>query len=218
MKKLYGIGVGPGDPELLTLKAVRLIKECKIIFAPNNNGKNMALDTVKEFIGDTKVVLLDFPMGIVSREDYIEARKIIIKEIPKGESGVFLTIGDPLIYSTFIYIMEELEKKAIKVEIVPGIPSFVAAASIAKIPLALKGDKFLLCDEFHEDLLNRSNSIAILKTSRNKEYILNSLEKNSYIYRYVKKATLVDEEILIEREEILKDDNYISLIIGRKNN
>lgn len=218
MKTLYGIGTGPGDVELLTLKAVRLIKESSVIFAPNNNGKNMALDTVQEFIEDKKVVLIDFPMGKVIREDYIKAAETIIEEIPEGEKGVFLTIGDPLIYSTFIYIMEELEKESIKVEIVPGIPSFVAAASITKTPLTLKGDNFLLCDEFNEELLDKVNSIAILKTSKNKENILNSLEKNKFTYKYIKKATLDDEGILSDKEEILNDKNYISLIIARKDN
>lgn len=218
MKKIYGIGTGPGDPELLTLKAVRIIQEASVIFAPNNNGKNMAVDTAKEFIGNTKVVFIDFPMGNVTREDYIKAAEIVFSEIPEGKTGAFLTIGDPLIYSTFIYIMEELECKSINVEIIPGIPSFVAAASECKCPLTVKGDNFLLCDEFDEKLLDNVNSIAILKTSKGKENILNTLDKNNFSYKYIKRATLGGQEILTDKEEILKDKNYISLIIARKSN
>lgn len=216
MKKLYGIGTGPGDPELLTLKAVRIIEESCVIFATNNRGKNMAVDTAKKFIGSTKLVFIDFPMGKVTREDYVKAAEIISNEIPEGKTGAFLTIGDPLIYSTFIYIMEELEDKSMDVEIIPGIPSFVAAASESKTPLTVKGDNFLLCDEFDEGLLDKANCIAILKTSKEKEHILNTLEKNDFSYQYIKRATLDDQEILTDKEEILNDKNYISLIIARK--
>lgn len=216
MKTLYGIGTGPGDPELLTVKATRIIKKSSVIFAPNNKGANMALDTAKEYIGDSKVVLIDFPMGNVTKDDYINAAEIIYSEIPLGEIGAFLTIGDPMIYSTFIYIMEELEGKSIEINIIPGIPSFVAAASASKLPLTVKGDNFLLCDEFNEDLLLNVNSIAILKTFKNKDNLLKKLESNNIGYTYIKRASMEKEEILKDKGEILKDRDYISLILGRK--
>lgn len=217
MKKLYGIGTGPGDPELLTLKAVKAIEKASVIFAPNNKGKNMAVDTAKEFIGDIKLVFIDFPMGKVTKEDYIKAAELICSEIPEGEFGAFLTIGDPMIYSTFIYIMAELEEEEIEIEIISGIPSFVAAAGISKVPLTVKGDNFLLCDDFDEELLNKANSISILKTFKEKESILDTLEKNNFSYKYIKRASLDDQEILTNKEKIVKDKNYISLIIARKN-
>ena len=215
MKKLYGIGTGPGDPELLTLKAVRLLKEVSVIFAPHNKGKNMAVDTVEEFIDMNKLRYIDFPMGSVSKEDYINAAKMMASEIPEGQSGAYLTIGDPLIYSTFTYIMEELEE-GIEVEVVAGIPSFVAAASVIKEPLTVKGDTFIVCDDFDEDLLVKADSIAILKTFKEKEDILNSLDRNNFTYKYIKRASLDGEMVLSNKEEILKDKNYISLILGRK--
>ena len=217
MKKLYGIGTGPGDSELLTLKAVKEIESASVIFAPNNKGKNMALNTVENFIQGKRIVLLDFPMGKVERKDYINAAEIIYDEIPDGGTGAYLTIGDPMIYSTFIYIMEELEKRNIQVEIISGIPSFVAGAAKSKTPLTLKGESFLLCDEFNEEILSEVDSICILKTLDNKEEILKTLEKEDYIYKYMKRVTLKNEEILTDKEEIFKDRDYISFIIGRRN-
>src|SRR5699024_1884398 len=111
MKKLYGIGTGPGASDLLTIRAVDAIKEADIIFAPNNKGKNMALDTAKEFIGNKKVILLDFPMGNVKKDDYKNAAETIYHSIEDGQVGAFLTIGDAMIYSTFIYVMEIIENK-----------------------------------------------------------------------------------------------------------
>lgn len=216
MKKIYGIGTGPGDKELLTLKAVRMINEASVIFAPNNKGKNIALDTVADHIANKKVIMIDFPMGRVAAEDYVKAAEIIHEETPENGVGVFLTIGDPMVYSTFIYTMEQLEKFNVTVEVIPGIPSFVAAAASAKLPLTIKGDNFLLCDDFQEDLLDSVESICILKTFKDKERIIDSLEKKNFDYQYVKHCTWDDEEILRDKEAILRDKNYISLILGRK--
>ena len=216
MKKLYGIGTGPGAADLLTLRAVNVIKDAKVIFAPNNKGKNMALDTVEEYIGDKKVVLIDFPMGSVEAEDYINAANIIYEEISEGDYGAFLTIGDSMIYSTFIYIMDLLTDKDIKIEVVPGIPSFVAAAAASKVPLTVKGDKFLLIDEFDNSLLDKADSFALLKTLGAKEDTLDELERNDFSYKYIKRVSLENEEILENKEEIIQDRDYISLILGRR--
>ena len=216
MKKLYGIGTGPGDEDLLTLKAVRAMEESQVIFAPHNRGTNIALDTAKNFIIDKEIVLIDLPMGQVTREDYEKAAKIIWSKIPENKTGAFLTIGDPMIYSTFIYIMEELEKEEIEIEIVNGIPSFLAAAGVMKLPLTVKGDEFLLCDNLDGDHLNKCNSIAILKTLKNKESILKQLEENNFKYKYIKKISFQDQEVMEDKASILEDNNYMSLILARK--
>lgn len=216
MKKLYGIGTGPGASDLLTMRAVNVIEGANIIFAPNNKGTNMALDTAREFIEDKKIVLIDFLMGQVRKEDYRKAAEIIYNEIPENEYGVFLTIGDSMIYSTFIYIMNELDNWNIETEIVPGIPSFVAAACASKTPLTVKGDTFLLCDEYNPNVIEKVDSIAILKTLSGKEDLLENLEERDFKYTYIKRVSLEKEEILQDKDTIIKDRDYISLILGRK--
>ena len=74
MKKLYGIGTGPGASDLITVRSARLIENADVIFAPNNKGKNMALDTVREYIKTENIIFLDFPMGKVGPEIYKESR------------------------------------------------------------------------------------------------------------------------------------------------
>lgn len=217
MKTLYGIGTGPGDEDLLTVRAIRTMEGSDVIFAPNNRGTNMALDTAKRYIKDKKIVLIDFPMGSVTDDDYKKASKIIEENIPANGQGSFLTIGDPMIYSTFIYIMDNLNKAKIEVEIVPGIPSFVAAAAAAQMPLTVKGDDFILCDEVEDETLKGVDSVAILKTYKNKEETLNKLEANDFKYRYIKRASFKEELILKDKKEILEDKDYISLILARKN-
>lgn len=217
MKTLFGVGTGPGDSDYLTLKAVKVIKDADVIFAPNNKGKNMALDTVKEYIDGKKIVFIDFPMGSVTEEDYSIAAQYIESEISEEKCGAFLTIGDPMVYSTFIYIMRIIEKMGVKVEVVPGITSFCAGAAISKTPITVKGDRFLLYDDdIDEDMLYNCDSICILKTSQNKENTLNILEKKGFFYTYMKRCTLEEEQILTDRESILKDKDYISFILGRR--
>lgn len=217
MKKLFGVGTGPGDKEYLTLKAVKAMENADVIFAPNNNGKNMALDTAKDFIEEKKIVLIDFSMGKVKKKDYKKAAELIKKEIPDGKSGVFLTIGDPMVYSTFIYLMENIEELGVEVEIVPGITSFLAGAAKIKTPITVKGDRFLLVDDIvDEDVLAETDSICILKTTKNKEDAINLLKKNRFSYTYIKRCSLEGEKVLKNKEEILEDKDYISFILGRR--
>ena len=155
-------------------------------------------------------------MGRIEKADYRIAAETILKEIPEGGCGSFLTIGDPMVYSTFIYLMEELEGKDVEIEVVSGIPSFIDAAGESKSPLTKKGDSFLLCDDLNSDFLGRIDSIAILKTSKNKESMIKEFEKSDYAYIYVKRASLENREILRDKKDILNDDDYISLILARK--
>lgn len=217
MKKIYGIGVGPGDKELITLKGYRLIREADVIFAPKSKGISTALKIAEEFISDKKIVELEFPMGEDNSSRYKEAAEIIRKT--SGETGAFLTLGDPMVYSTFIYLLSELDKIGVNAEAIPGITSFGAASNITKIPLTLKGDNFYLCDgEINLDILKNSQSVAVLKTYKDKKKILSILEENGFEYVYVKRCSTENEVVLRDRTAILEDKDYLSLIIGRRKN
>ena len=194
MKKLYGIGTGPGASDLITVRSARLIENADVIFAPNNKGKNMALDTVRE---------------------YIKTENIIYLDLSDNKSGVFITIGDAAIYSTFIntlYFDEE-----ISFEMSPGIPSFLAAADFAGVPLATKGKNFLLTDDIENANLEFVDRIAILKTYKNKKEVIEKLEAHNFSYIYLENVSAENELILRKKEEILERENYMSLMIGWKN-
>ena len=142
--KLFCVGCGPGDPELLTIRAVNLIKSAEIIFAPTaREGKpSIALSVVEKYINKpTKTVSLIFPMvkDKESLKDYWKRNaEEIAGAVRSGKIVVYLTVGDPALYSTWIYIHRELKNnhKDIEVEIVPGITSIFAIAAKAKISLA----------------------------------------------------------------------------------
>lgn len=214
---LTGIGTGPADSGHLTLNEVRAIKEADVIFAPNSKGKNRALDTAQEFIKDQEIIYLDYPMGNVDEEVYKRNAKIIEDASEKYEKSVFLTIGDAMVYSTFYNTAVYIKKADIRIVSEPGIPSFLGAFNATMQPLCLKGENFLLSDgEFDERVLEFVDSIAILKTGKNKEEYINILEKHNFKYTYVKRLSEESEVILTDKEEILKDSDYISLIIARK--
>jgi len=142
--KLFCVGCGPGDPELLTVRAVNLIKSAELIFAPTaREGKpSIALSVVEKYIDSSiKTASLVFPM-VKDKEllkDYWKRNaEEIANAVRLGKKVVYLTVGDPALYSTWIYIHRELKRnhKDIEIEIVPGVASMFAIAARAKLSLA----------------------------------------------------------------------------------
>jgi precorrin-2/cobalt-factor-2 C20-methyltransferase len=148
--KLSCVGCGPGDPDLLTIKAVGLIKNAEVVFAPTSKeGKpSIALSIVKKYINSSaKMVNLIFPMlkeKEVLKNYWKENAEKIANQVRAGRRVIYLTVGDPSIYSTWIYIYKELRRnhKDIEIDIVPGITSIFAFAAEAKIAL-VEGDETL---------------------------------------------------------------------------
>ena len=129
--KLYGVGVGPGDSELMTLKAVRLIKECDVLVVPvKHRGENsVALDIARGAveIPDEKIYEVVFSMNkdLAKREaDRAEATEEVKKLLDDGKNVVMVVLGDIGIYSTYSYIHKPLLEAGYEVEMVSGIPSF----------------------------------------------------------------------------------------------
>lgn len=146
---VYAVGVGPGDPELLTRKAERILRSVDVILAPvSNPGEaSVALGTIREFIDESRqeIIVHQFPMTS-DRARLIpawqEAAALIAAHAEAGRSVAFITIGDPLFYSTFIYLLRILREQwpQLPIEIVPGISSINAAAAEAALPL-VEGDE-----------------------------------------------------------------------------
>lgn len=217
MKIIYGLGIGPGDKELLTLKAYRIIRTCDCIFIPENKGESLAGIIAHEYIKDKRVVELSFPMKEDNKFRYKQAAKIIDEILKDDEVGVFLTLGDPLTYSTYAYLKKELVEINVIVETIPGITSFNAAASILGIPIAMRDESFYLADgDVDVEVLKRINTVCILKVTKNKESIINKLEENGFEFAYIKRCTQQAQKVLYDKWEMLEDDDYMSLIFARR--
>lgn len=220
MAKLYGIGVGPGDTELLTLKAARIIQNSDIIVVPSakNGGKSIAYETVKEFIKkDAEVLVMHFPMGGPEQKIKIrENAKEVEKKLSMGQDVVFLTIGDPFIFSTYTYLLQNLKDDGFEVETVPGITSFCACASVANEYLVIGDEPLLVLPATRLDTVKGQKNLAIMKVYKIEEKVLDFLESNAYDYVYIKKAGREGQEIIRNRERILNNREYMSLIIAHK--
>lgn len=217
MKKVFGIGVGPGDSELITLKAINTLKVCDYVFIPKSRGESLAGTIAAEYISNKKIIELDFPMGEDNAERYKKSAETIEEILKDGQCSAFLTLGDPMTYSTYIYLMQELNKLKVEVETIPGITSFGAAAARLQLPLTLKDESFYLCDgAIDEEILRKVDSVCILKVKRDLENTIKKLEENGFKYTYVKRCTQQKEKIIRNKEEMLLDGDYMALIIGRR--
>lgn len=145
--KFVGIGVGPGDPELITVKALKTLKTADVISVPKATaGKpSLALSMVKPILAQrekpAEIVELVFPM----KKNEVHVKKlwrlnatVVAEKALKGKVVAFLTLGDPMFYSTFVYLYRSLKEAypSLKLEIIPGVTSLTACAASAKTPVA----------------------------------------------------------------------------------
>ena len=131
---LYGVGVGPGDPELLTLKAQRVLRTADVIAVPDKGaGEKTALTIIGDLAEEKELLLCPAPMvrdrkALDAARDGIASR--IAAVLDQGRSVAFITLGDPTVYSTYLYIHKRVRALGYEAEIVPGVPSFCAAARV----------------------------------------------------------------------------------------
>lgn len=229
---LYGIGVGPGDPELLTLKAVRALGEVDVVFAAasTKNDYSTAYSIAKPHLKDgVRVEHLGFPM--TKDKDTLEAAwaanaKVVSSVLNSGKNAAFLTLGDPLTYSTYGYLQRTLlaVDPATRLQAIPGITSFHAAASQIGLVLAESKESLLITSgvtdpEKLEAQLDVADNAVILKAYKNFGEIRATLEK----LRLGDKTVLVSrlgmdgESILMDIKDAPETPHYFSLALIKKN-
>jgi precorrin-2/cobalt-factor-2 C20-methyltransferase len=219
MSKLYGIGVGPGDSELLTLKAVRIIGSVSVVVAPSgmSGGRSIALEIAQGFISsDAEVIVKHFPMGGNEEGKIYEAFQAIEEKLKEGKDVAFLTIGDPFVYSTYIYLLKYIQEKGYETETVPGITSFCASASIAGQPLVIGDQGLLIVPGNKVHTINKEKYVVVMKVYKREEEIINTLEEKGFKYVYIKKAGREGQEVLTDKASIIKNREYMSLIIANR--
>ena len=187
---LYGLGVGPGDPELVTLKAARVLNSVDVVFAAasTKNSYSLAVSIAKPHIPNlTAVRMLHFPMSRDKEELQAAWRghaRTSIAECEQGRNAAFLTLGDAMTYSTFGYIIRHV--KALNPEVpivsVPGITSYQAAAAATNTPLVEGEESLLLVSGAKgggglRNISCRPDTVAILKAYRNVEDICTALDE-----------------------------------------
>ncbi len=151
------------------------------------------------------------------REDKIyENYRFMEKLLSEGKNVAFLTIGDPFVYSTYIYLLEYMKNHNLNIETVPGITSFCAAASLAEQTLVIGDEPLLILPGNRLDSIKDEKYLVIMKYYKNAEEVLDKLEEKGFKYVCVKRAYREGQEILRTREEILDSKDYMSIIIANK--
>jgi precorrin-2/cobalt-factor-2 C20-methyltransferase len=229
----YGIGVGPGDPELLTLKAVRVINHVDVIFAASSikNRHSLAVEIARPHISEhADIRMLPFQMS--NNEDeketlWEENARVIMAELEQGKNVAFLTLGDALTYSTYGYLIRIIQQKnpGIPIRSIPGITSYLAAASRMNMPLVEGEESLLITSGARGGKALRkfsgcAENVVLLKTYRNIKDINDALAeagllKNS---RGVSRCGRAGEKIFEDVTDLEKQKpDYWSLIIAKRN-
>lgn len=229
----FGVGVGPGDPELLTLKAVKIINAGDVIIAPKTEkkGDSTALAIAKEHIDENaEIVPMTFPM-VNSAESLSNAWKdnkdAILKYLEEGKKVVFLTLGDPMLYSTYMYVYRLLTNSGYPITTIPGITAFCSIASRVGVPLA-EGEEVLTIvpatssEEELDKAIAASDNLVLMKVYKNFPQVVKKLKDTGRFDKtvLVSKCGLPDEEIIYDLEKAVaegKKVNYLSTMIAKGN-
>jgi precorrin-2/cobalt-factor-2 C20-methyltransferase len=228
---LYGIGVGPGDPELITLKALKVLRHIPYIFAASStkNSFSLALNIVRCHLNGAGIEQLPFPMTKDPQtldEAWEQNARRVLEVLAAGTDAAFITLGDPLTYSTFGYLLRTLKRlqPEVKIVTIPGITSYSAAAALTHIPLTEGEESFYLVSgalgaEKLREVVGKSDNIVMLKTYRNFAEIYQALEELDLLDR----ATCIsrcglDGETVVENLRDLKGRQlpYLSMVIIKK--
>lgn len=229
----YGIGVGPGDPDLLTVKAAKILESCEVIITPikKKGSPSVAFKIVESHITDhSKVLEMNFPMISLSeeRETLEKQWKINADEIEvllnQGKDVAFITLGDPMVFSTYSYVMEFLLKREIEVITLSGVPSFCNLGAQLNIPLT-QGEESLgivaMTQPIEEirKILDAHQNIIIMKISANNKLMAEELEK-----RGLENAFVLVSNIGMETQNVIRDIKvlkgkipYLSTLLIKKN-
>jgi len=231
--KLYGVGLGPGDPELMTLKALRAIENSDVIAYHQAKDKvSHALTIAQDFIRDDQVKLpLIYPLTrqlppdspayqAEMKQFYDDIAAQIAERLDKGLDVSVIVAGDPLLYSSFLPIYQQL-RQAYETILIPGITSPIAAAGAAALPLCQGNESFTILSAFlaPEVLCKRlqeGGAFAILKLSpRNFNKVRACLQTTSQESRavYIESATLEGQKILALKDVVVENIPYFSLIL-----
>lgn len=203
---LYGLGVGPGDPELLTLKAHRILREAPVIaFPAPDHGQSFARSICAQYLtGEQMEVPIIVPMRVArfpAQEVYDKAAKTLRNHLDAGRDVAVLCEGDPFFYGSFMYLFERLAADY-PWEVIPGVSSLMTSAAVLGQPLAARNDVLTVVpgpssDEVVRDHLKRSDALAFIKVGRHFERLRGLIDEAGLLRQaaYLERVSLAEQTI-----------------------
>lgn len=229
--RLFGIGVGPGDPGLVTVKAARCLAECAHVFAPKSatGSESAALAIVQRYVRrDAFVHELVFPMTDERKkleEHWAAAAREVVAVLQSGHDACFITLGDPLLYSTYVYLVRAVKRLQpdARIETVPGVPAFAAAAALTDFPVGV-GKRPVVVVPTADDLtavreaLRSGGTVVLMKIGPRLAAILEILEEEGVIKRsvFVARAGHDGQRVETDLRRLRNDPpaaGYLSIIL-----
>ncbi|MCW4034172.1 MAG: precorrin-2 C(20)-methyltransferase, partial [Candidatus Bathyarchaeota archaeon] len=240
--KFVGVGVGPGDPELITVKAAKVLKTADVISIPkaHENKPSLALSIVNDVLKERKnapeVLELVFPMTNDKDELerlWCENAHIVAGEAKKGKTIAFITLGDPMFYSTFIYLCKKMQQEhpEVELQIIPGVTSLTACAAVSKIPLAEKNEVVAVltsgvAEEKISEIAKHASSLVFMKGAKQLKSLVPVLEKSGFTKNstvtIVRRCTLPQQDVMVGKLGDVQGwdihDDYFSISMIKQEN
>lgn len=223
--RFYAVGVGPGDPELLTLKAVRLIRTCEVVAVPGEQVREtvaykIAVQACPE-LAAREILAVPMPMTKdpeVLERSHSEAARTVARELDQGRDVAFLTLGDPTVYATALYVLQRVEALGYDTEIVSGIPSFCAAAARLGIPLVEKAEELHVLPASYqiEAGLALPGTKVLMKAGSKLGQVRRLLVEQGADAVMVENCGMADERVYHGAQEIPEQAGYYTLIVVKE--
>lgn len=230
---LYGIGVGPGDPELITVKGLRLLQRVPVVYIPKSREESgsFALSVVDAYLDRSRQEVIDliFPM-CKDREGlkafWEQSADLISDRLGQGLDVACICIGDPLLYSTFAHMMRIVRDKDpdVEIQVVPGVTSIAACTAAVKVPLVQAGERLAVLPATYDPegirtVLRQFETVILMKVNRVVDQVLPILEELGLKKQsvFINRATTGEEQIVWDLERLRgKILDYHSMIIVRR--
>ena len=224
---LYSVGIGPGDPELMTLKAVRLIKEADVVAIPEgDNGILTAKNIVNQVVDLDKKeqLMLYMPMtkDLKKMDDaHDKAADDVIKLLDEGKNVVFITLGDPTVYATCIYVHKRVLAKGRKAELVAGVPSFCAVAARLNTSLCERSEPLIILPGSYKEsskFLDGPGNKILMKSASEIGRVRDELKEKGLIKNagMVERCGLEGEKVYFDLNEVDPKSSYFSIILVKE--
>lgn len=220
--KLFGVSVGPGDPELLTLRAVRAIQEADVIAVPDAGHDRMtAYDIARPYVEGKRLLTCPTPMShdeAVLAEAHETAASSICALLDEGLSVAYLCLGDVGVYSSFHYVGALVRDRGYDVQLIAGVTSFCAAAARLGMPLCSKDEPLVIVpctSDDADELLRMPANKVLMKPGRDPARICQVLNAAGLLdgARMVERCGLPGERIYQHLEDVDRGAGYLSVIL-----
>lgn len=222
---LYGVGVGPGDPELLTLKAQRILSQADVIAVPDKGaGEKTALHIIGDLAEGKPLLYCAAPMVRDSAQleaAYTENAQKIAALLDEGKTVAFITLGDPSVYSTYLYTHRRVLAMGYEAKIIPGVPSFCAVAAALGDGLCEGSDRLLIVPASHQDIsdcLEVDANYVFMKAGREIGKLRDTLEEHGLLERaaMVENCGMETERVYPRFADALEGSGYFSVVVVKR--